>query len=51
MTRIDREAPSCNPEIDVQGPFLDTEMFVTICARLVGVAVEQLPASIVVQLP
>jgi hypothetical protein len=34
-----------------QGPFLNTEVFVTICARLVGVAVEQLPASIVVQLP
>jgi hypothetical protein len=34
-----------------QGPFLDTEVFVTICAWLVGVAVEQLPASTVVQLP
>jgi len=34
-----------------QGPFLSTEVFVTVCARLVGVAVDQLPASIVSQLP
>jgi hypothetical protein len=34
-----------------QGPFLSTEVFVTVCARLVGVAVEHLPASIVSQLP
>jgi len=30
-----------------QGPFLDTEVFVTICARLIGVDVERVPASIV----
>ena len=30
-----------------QGPFLDTEVFVTICARLIGVDVGQVPASIV----
>jgi hypothetical protein len=30
-----------------QGPFLGTEEFVTICARLVGVAVGGVPASIV----
>src|SRR5262249_37626671 len=30
-----------------QGPFLDTEVFVTICARLIGVEVGQVPASIV----
>jgi hypothetical protein len=34
-----------------QGPFVDTEVFVTICARLVGVCVEQLPSSIVERLP
>ena len=30
-----------------QGPFLNTEVFVTICARLVGVDVGRVPASIV----
>ena len=30
-----------------QGPFLGTEVFVTICARLVGVDVGRVPASIV----
>jgi hypothetical protein len=30
-----------------QGPFLDTEVFVAICARLIGVDIGQLPASIV----
>ena len=30
-----------------QGPFLTTEVFATICARLVGVEVGQVPASIV----
>jgi hypothetical protein len=30
-----------------QGPFLDTETFVTICARLIGVDVERVPESIV----
>jgi hypothetical protein len=30
-----------------QGPFLDTEVFVTICARLIGVEVGQVPVSIV----
>jgi hypothetical protein len=30
-----------------QGPFLDTEVFVTICARLIGVEVGKVPASIV----
>jgi hypothetical protein len=30
-----------------QGPFLGTEVFVTICARLIGVDVGQVPASIV----
>jgi hypothetical protein len=30
-----------------QGPFLDTEVFVTICARLIGVDVGQVPTSIV----
>jgi hypothetical protein len=30
-----------------QGPFLDTEVFVTICARLIGVEVGRVPASIV----
>lgn len=34
-----------------QGPFVSTEVFVAVCARLVGVAVDQLPASIVSQLP
>jgi len=33
-----------------QGPFLDTEVFVTICARLIGVDVGQVPASIVSRL-
>ena len=33
-----------------QGPFLGTEVFVTICARLVGVAVGRVPASIVERL-
>jgi hypothetical protein len=33
-----------------QGPFLDTEVFVTICARLIGVDRERVPASIVDQL-
>jgi hypothetical protein len=32
------------------GPFLSTEVFVAVCARLIGVAVEELPASIVVRL-
>lgn len=30
-----------------QGPFLDTEVFVALCARLIGVDVGQVPASIV----
>ncbi len=30
-----------------QGPFLDTEVFVTICARLIGVDIGRVPASIV----
>lgn len=30
-----------------QGPFLGTEVYVTICARLIGVEVGQVPASIV----
>jgi hypothetical protein len=30
-----------------QGPFLDTEVFVTICARLIGVEVGRVPVSIV----
>ncbi|HEY8088959.1 MAG TPA: hypothetical protein VIF09_13965, partial [Polyangiaceae bacterium] len=30
-----------------QGPFLDTEVFVTICARLIGVDVGRVPESIV----
>jgi len=30
-----------------QGPYLDTEVFVTICARLIGVEVGRVPASIV----
>jgi hypothetical protein len=34
-----------------QGPFISTEVFMTVCARLVGVAVEELPASIFSQLP
>jgi hypothetical protein len=34
-----------------QGAFVSTEVFVTVCARLVGVAVAQLPASIVSRLP
>jgi hypothetical protein len=33
-----------------QGPFLDTEVFVTICARLIGVDRGRVPASIVDQL-
>lgn len=33
-----------------QGPFLRTEVFVTICARLIGVDVGRLPASIVERL-
>jgi len=33
-----------------QGPFLNTEVFVTICARLVGVEAARVPASIVDQL-
>jgi hypothetical protein len=33
-----------------QGPFLDTEVFVTICARLIGVDVGRVPASIVCRL-
>jgi hypothetical protein len=33
-----------------QGPFLKTAEFVTICARLVGVEVKQVPASIVERL-
>jgi hypothetical protein len=33
-----------------QGPFLDTETFVTICARLIGVDVGRVPESIVGQL-
>jgi len=34
-----------------QGPFVSTEVFVAVCARLVGVAVDSLPASIVSRLP
>ena len=34
-----------------QGPFVSTEVFVAVCARLVGVAVDLLPASIVSRLP
>jgi hypothetical protein len=34
-----------------QGPFISTEVFVTVCARLIGVAVDELPASIFSQLP
>jgi len=30
-----------------QGPFLDTEVFVAVCARLIGVEVGRVPASIV----
>ena len=30
-----------------QGPFLDTEVFITLCARLIGVDVGRVPASIV----
>lgn len=30
-----------------QGPFLDTEVFVTICARLLGVDIDRVPVSIV----
>jgi hypothetical protein len=33
-----------------QGPFLKTEVFVTICAQLIGVDVGQVPASIVERL-
>ena len=33
-----------------QGPFLDTETFVTLCARLIGVEVGRVPESIVGQL-
>jgi len=33
-----------------QGPFISTEVFVAVCARLIGVAVEQLPASILMRL-
>jgi hypothetical protein len=34
-----------------QGPFVSTEVFVAVCARLVGVAVDQLPTSIFSRLP
>jgi hypothetical protein len=34
-----------------QGPFLDTEVWVRLCAQLIGVEVEQVPASIVGRLP
>jgi hypothetical protein len=34
-----------------QGPFLGTEVFVSICARLIGVDVGRVPASIVARLP
>jgi hypothetical protein len=34
-----------------QGPFLSTEVFVSICARLIGVDVGRVPASIVGRLP
>jgi hypothetical protein len=34
-----------------QGPFVSTEVFVAVCARLVGVAVDELPTSIVSRLP
>jgi hypothetical protein len=34
-----------------QGPFLGTEVFVSICARLIGVDVGRVPASIVDRLP
>jgi len=33
------------------GPFVTTEVFVAVCARLVGVAVDALPTSIVEKLP
>jgi len=33
-----------------RGPFVTTEAFVTVCARLVGVAVDELPASVVLRL-
>jgi hypothetical protein len=33
------------------GPFVTTEVFLNLCARLVGVAIERLPASIVERLP
>jgi len=33
-----------------QGPFVSTEVFVAVCARLIGVAVAELPASIIVGL-
>jgi hypothetical protein len=33
------------------GPFVSTSVFVAVCARLIGVAVAELPASIVLRLP
>jgi hypothetical protein len=33
------------------GPFVETEVFLSVCARLVGLAVDELPASIVAKLP
>lgn len=33
-----------------EGPFLSTEVFVAVCARLIGVAVEELPGSILARL-
>jgi hypothetical protein len=32
------------------GPFVSTDVFVAVCAQLIGVAVEELPASIVLRL-
>jgi hypothetical protein len=33
------------------GPFVETEVFLAVCARLVGLAIGELPASIVAKLP
>jgi len=33
-----------------QGPFISTEVYVAVCARLIGVSVEELPTSIVERL-
>jgi hypothetical protein len=32
------------------GPFVSTDVFIAVCAQLIGVAVEELPASIVLRL-